>query len=66
MDVGFRVPIVLVKVTGAFSASSPIGSRTVTVIFDVMKEPAAIVVGAADISISGSLTRTASNGIVCP
>jgi len=55
-----------VKVTGAFAARIPITSRTVTVIVDVIWEPAAITVGDAVITISGSLARTASNGMVCP
>jgi len=59
-------PRVVVKVTGTLTARIPIASRTVTVIVDVMAEPAAITVGAAVITIWGSLTRTASNGMVCP
>jgi hypothetical protein len=60
------VSSVVVKLTGAFGARIPIASRTVTDIVDVILEPAASVVGFADISINGSLTRTASKGIVCP
>jgi len=60
------VPKVVVKVTGTLAAKIPIKSRTVTVIVDVMAEPAAITVGTAVITICGSLTRTASNGMVCP
>ena len=53
-----------VKVTGTLGAISPITSRTITVMVDVMVDPAAITVGDAEITICGSLTRTASKGIV--
>ena len=61
-----RFPNVVVKVTGTLTAKIPITSRTVTVIVDLIVEAAAIIVGAADITICGSLTSMASNGMVCP
>ena len=61
-----RVPLVVAKLTCVFATRLPTASRIVTVIVDFIWEFAAITVGFAVISICWSLTRTASNGIVCP
>lgn len=63
-DKELNTPWVVENATGTFGAGIPITSRTVTVIVDVICEFAAITDGAADITICGSLTRTASKGIV--
>lgn len=60
------LPKVVAKLTGTLAAGAPYTLRTVTVIVEVMAEPAAITFGVADITICGSLTRTASKGMVCP
>lgn len=60
------LPKVVVKLTGTLAAGAPYTLRTVTVIVEVIVEPAAITFGFADITICGSLTRTASKGMVCP
>jgi len=62
------VPSVVWNSTVTLLAMSPITSRIpVTVMVEIVAEPAAMELGDAEIPpISGSLMRTASNGIVCP
>ena len=66
--VELSVPSVVWKSTITLGARIPITSQIpVTVMVEVMVEPAAMAVGDAEIPpISGSLTRTASKGMVCP
>ena len=60
------VPRLVSKLTGVLTATRPMASRTLTFIVDAMVDPAARIVGLAVISIKGSVSITASKGIVCP